>query len=441
MFAPGPTSQRQYAKGVGGVFVVSLASLLILISTWRTLNLEALGQFQKSSMTNAQPPVLQPTVDESLNKSIVVLTWSDRLHKYPKTALMNRLYAKRHGYRRVVAHERLQPQLHQAWEKIVILHHMLQETSVSAVLWVDDDAFVRKQSITIEYWLEKYPNADLIIASGDANNQPPHALNSGVMIFRNTPWSQHFLNDVLHSKDCDYESRTCCWEQDCMKKRVKESDFEFRVAEIPLGEFNCQTIHHAYKGECNPWVWHAMGQGQKGTLEQMAEVVMAEVADVVYVSEEQIIPKSINEYIHKFQKSSMTNAQPHKIEFGCTPENFVQSPRECERGLQESNQMMAWIRDQPAFGVGVWKSVDNQVLDNVSIAVVKPSCKVAMHRLEQSIPGFRFTSTAEALRMLSNKHIVLLGDSLMRGTYYDICARQTPKTSLLLRLELQISLM
>ena len=95
-----------------------------------------------------------------------------------------------------------------------------------------------------------------------------------------------------------------------MKKRVKESDFEFRVAEIPLGEFNCQTIHHAYKGECNPWVWHAMGQGQKGTLEQMAEVVMAEVADVVYVSEEQIIPKSINEYIHKFQKSSMTNAQP-----------------------------------------------------------------------------------------------------------------------------------
>jgi hypothetical protein len=147
------------------------------------------------------------------------------------------------------------------------------------------------------------------------------------------------------------------------------------------------------------------------------------------------------EALGQFQKSSMTNAQPHKIEFGCTPENFVQSPRECERGLQESNQMMAWIRDQPAFGVGVWKSVDNQVLDNVSIAVVKPSCKVAMHRLEQSIPGFRFTSTAEALRMLSNKHIVLLGDSLMRGTYYDICARQTPKTSLLLRLELQISLM
>ena len=57
MFAPGPTSQRQYAKGVGGVFVVSVASML-LISTWRTLNLEALGQFQKSSMTNVQPPVL-----------------------------------------------------------------------------------------------------------------------------------------------------------------------------------------------------------------------------------------------------------------------------------------------------------------------------------------------------------------------------------------------
>jgi hypothetical protein len=57
MFAPGPTSQRQYAKGVGGVFVVFVTSLL-LISTWRTLNLEALGQFQKSSMTNAQPPVL-----------------------------------------------------------------------------------------------------------------------------------------------------------------------------------------------------------------------------------------------------------------------------------------------------------------------------------------------------------------------------------------------
>jgi len=217
------------------------------------------------------PYIRKTNVDESLNKSIVMLTWSDRLHTFPNTALMNRLYAKRHGYRRVVSHERLQPQIHQAWEKISKLHQMLQEPSISAVLWLDDDAFVRKQSITIEYWLEQYPNADLIIGRCDAAKFLPHAITSGVMIFRNTPWSRHFLNAVMHSKDCDYKSRTCCWEQDCMKKVLNESDFEFRVAEISLGEFNCQTIHPAYKGECNPWVWHAMGQGSKGTLEQIAE--------------------------------------------------------------------------------------------------------------------------------------------------------------------------
>jgi hypothetical protein len=213
----------------------------------------------------------EPTLDESLNKSIVMLTWSDRLHRFPKTALMNRLYAKRHGYRRVVTHERLQPQIHQAWEKIAVLHHMLQDPSVSVVMWLDDDAFVRKQSITIEYWLEKYPNADLIIASHDAANQGLHALNSGVMIFRNTPWSKHFLNTVLHSEDCDRKSTQCCWEQDCIQKTLNESDFEIHVAEPRLGEFNCQLIHRSYKGECKPWVWHAMGSGAKGTLEHVAE--------------------------------------------------------------------------------------------------------------------------------------------------------------------------
>ena len=70
MFAPGPTSQRQYAKGVGGVFVVSVASML-LISTWRTLNLEALGQFQKSSMTNAQPPVLDVFKKRTLQDGVL----------------------------------------------------------------------------------------------------------------------------------------------------------------------------------------------------------------------------------------------------------------------------------------------------------------------------------------------------------------------------------
>jgi hypothetical protein len=70
MFAPGPTSQRQYAKGIGGVFVVSVASLL-LMSTWRTLNLEALGQFQKSSMTNAQPPVLDAFETRTLQDGVL----------------------------------------------------------------------------------------------------------------------------------------------------------------------------------------------------------------------------------------------------------------------------------------------------------------------------------------------------------------------------------
>ena len=76
MFASGPTSQRQYAKGVGGVFVVSVASLL-LISTWRTLNLEALGQFQKSSMTNAQPPVLYAFEKRTLQDGVLSQWFND----------------------------------------------------------------------------------------------------------------------------------------------------------------------------------------------------------------------------------------------------------------------------------------------------------------------------------------------------------------------------
>ena len=202
--------------------------------------------------------------DDLINHSfkqelIVMATFSNRVDVITVSNQYNQIYAHHHGYVRIVSNNRILPNSPAPWEKIPMISQLLANLSIGVVFWIDDDAFVKKSEIKVQDWLDLYAGADLIIGNQDAINQGQFSINSGVMIIKNTKWSRSFFNSLMKNPNCDYTSRSCCWEQDCMRKVLSLPNKH--VALVPLGKFNCWGHHKSYAGRCDPWVYHVMGQG------------------------------------------------------------------------------------------------------------------------------------------------------------------------------------
>ena len=192
-------------------------------------------------------------------KLIVMATFSNRVDVITVSNQYNQIYAHHHGYVRIVSNNRILPNSPAPWEKIPMISQLLANLSVGVVFWIDDDAFVKKSEIKVQDWLDRYAGADLIIGNQDAIDQKQFSINSGVMIIKNTKWSRSFFNSLMKNPNCNYISRSCCWEQDCMRKVLSLPNKH--VALVPLGKFNCWGHHKNYAGRCDPWVYHVMGQG------------------------------------------------------------------------------------------------------------------------------------------------------------------------------------
>jgi hypothetical protein len=199
------------------------------------------------------------------NSKALVLTFSDN-ELIPIIQLFKRInerYANKYDYIYKLHTFRKSPHIPPQWEKITIISEYLN-AGYRVLLWIDHDAYIQQDWISLDVWLDKYTNADLIIGQ---EGSLEWEFNTGVMIIRNSAWSRSFFQQFsIDDPFCDEyrQAQNCCWEQDCMQAaaRVYMQNKSFqKIGLVKSAQFNCR---HIRKGEetclTTGWVYHYMGQ-------------------------------------------------------------------------------------------------------------------------------------------------------------------------------------
>lgn len=150
-----------------------------------------------------------------------IVTFSDRVSTFLPSWNVTTAYAERFGYSTELRTVTTLPASTfggspwtDAWEKIAQVRDALL-AGHSAVMWIDDDAFVNK-AVSIESWLGGLqPDEDLLMGHNHAvAGDGGLVLNTGVFIVKNTNWTRTFFSTFLNQ--CTEEEKTkidCCPEQ------------------------------------------------------------------------------------------------------------------------------------------------------------------------------------------------------------------------------------
>jgi len=107
------------------------------------------------------------------------------------TLLLNRKYAKRHGYNFVLISKPYDDSVTHAWQKIPAMIELLNK-GYELVMYIDTDAIFNKQEITVESISNKYPG-DILFCSDEANSGGLYKINGGTVIVKNTPRTKQLL--------------------------------------------------------------------------------------------------------------------------------------------------------------------------------------------------------------------------------------------------------
>ena len=136
----------------------------------------------------------------------------------------NRQYADRHGYDFVA---RIRPpfdwslpgERHPSWDKVAILLELLDEhldspqhgKSATHILWVDADAVVIHQELSIDDLWADLPNSCELLLGEDV--APACLLNAGVFIVRVSEWSRQLWREVWGCQAAVRFHKRLYWEQ------------------------------------------------------------------------------------------------------------------------------------------------------------------------------------------------------------------------------------
>ena len=175
-----------------------------------------------------------------------------------------------------------------AWDrKVRLVRNELRNHQY--LLSLDDDAFVRKPSVTVESYLRRYPWADLILASpalvGRWRNSSDGSImeaydaclsrergllgvclvNWGVVIARSAPFVHLLLDKMLKSKACTVQRKTfITGDQACIEKLLLKAplfrDWPSHVALLPPSELNCHGADTFSQPCVDPFAVHFYGQ-------------------------------------------------------------------------------------------------------------------------------------------------------------------------------------
>ena len=121
-------------------------------------------------------------------------------------APINESYCRKHGYRWVLDGEHtydsmmsvIMPRANCSWYKILLLLRLMEKAlsdrdKVKYIMWIDSDAMIVDDTITLSSIVEECQHVELII-SEDMN--PSSHVNAGIFLIRVCDWSLKFLQDV-----------------------------------------------------------------------------------------------------------------------------------------------------------------------------------------------------------------------------------------------------
>jgi galactosyl transferase GMA12/MNN10 family len=147
-----------------------------------------------------------------------------------------RAYARRHGYRSIIATESLDRSRPPSWSKLLLVERYLTENpDCEWLMWIDADAVISRPAQSLENLLD--PNADLLVAE----DVPPSPINLGVFLIRNCAAALELIRRAYARTEYIHHP---WWEQPAVVEAMREMQEELRVRIVPRRLLNSFAAEH-----------------------------------------------------------------------------------------------------------------------------------------------------------------------------------------------------
>jgi hypothetical protein len=172
--------------------MIFLIVLIIIVFISKTTN------FEKFQIQEYPIKKIEPQVKFNENASIAfVYFYTHNIFSYAKHSILNLLsYAEKYNYAVIIYDKPFNDDVGMCWNKIVTIMENLKKFQY--LVWIDADAIIVNFNIKIESFIEKYPGYDLYLCEDIIIQK--ECINSGVMIIKNTIWSNNLFNTVWKSQ-------------------------------------------------------------------------------------------------------------------------------------------------------------------------------------------------------------------------------------------------
>ena len=163
-------------------------------------------------------------------KNICVITFYTSNYTIGRyTSVINDAYCKKNGYDFYLFTKipnRLKNR-HPAWCKFYYLGKVISLKKYDYVMWIDADAFFCNDKIRIEKWITDEEKNFFICRDAsyayDKYMFQKELVNTGVMIFKNTKWSEDLLHYLLINKDFKNFYNQFPWDQTPLQSCYKNN--------------------------------------------------------------------------------------------------------------------------------------------------------------------------------------------------------------------------
>jgi hypothetical protein len=177
---------------------------------------------------------------------------------------INKTYAAKHGYNFEAYHNKvLGDEWDVQWEKVRILNEELKKKDNSYVVWIDADAAFNLHDIPLESYMGR---GDITVSHDGVNKREymeeavrdePWYVNTGVVIVKNTPWSQTFVKRWMDEAG-QFKKGSDLQDQDKFVDMLKKGWEEDNLSSH-INVLGPKAINSEYNNDTqNTFVWHLM---------------------------------------------------------------------------------------------------------------------------------------------------------------------------------------
>jgi hypothetical protein len=191
-------------------------------------------------------------------KICAVMWYDSNISSYADINLeINRAYCKKHNIELIVSSERLYPNRHAPWEKLLmVLKHIRK---YNYIMWIDADAFFYIDAKDIRPIIQENINKAFIFSNDKGNTN----INSGFFIVKNTEYSIKFLERWAYDEKLYIKNPfPSWWEQGVLIDMFKNNilDIQSNNKYYPYGILQHFSIDPLESFTNKPYILHVAGQ-------------------------------------------------------------------------------------------------------------------------------------------------------------------------------------